>query len=687
MRRKIKVRKKYNKYSGGGNFDASTALNVTGDVAGMIPGFGPLIGGAIKMLGGGVKKGEQARVDAWGKTEDDFNRASKVDPQPSSPVLMALGGQMLKENDAPSHDAGGQTIDANGNPAGGDTAIAEIEKNETTKDGFAYSPNLIDALTGKTFADASADVEKKYKKQITNGDDIAKRTRDKELDSLKGANEEAKAQIQAEQNAAMEKKLAPFLQAMQAQQQAPQGQPEGMPQGALGGHLNKLNNGGTIDPTKNTDQEIIPNDNIYSGATFKDVYGQMGSNDKKLQEAIAKYGTSVGQNYLPKFGVDGKAGTETKAFFDDPMRVKGFNQMMNADNQSNQSLTFNSGNTPSIPNQKPTYTQSDQTNATKDPVNYEMYKYLDEEGVSEEGLATQLKNALNPGNTIDKSGNIVAPKENDGMADSDTSDEGDNKKGKNGKFKEWMQKLKDGDFDQMIGTGLKGVETLGSWVNALRGADQIDTEYNLNAKTAEHEMRKRGQQLTAARTANTRGLAAKLQGNQNAMSQSQKFAMDAAAQTANVNTEVDIAAKEKALNDNVGAQLSQMISRHGTEDKQSRNVQEVKQSQTDAKSAEAVQKALETTGNLGELYSKKAAIAKKADEQFAIINQKYPNMKLGTRKEFAKAVSKGDIGNFVKFVKTQNVTMDEAMKMAEELPTGKQKAAKAKIQKQYKKKK
>ena len=88
---------------------------------------------------------------------------------------------------------------------------------------------------------------------------------------------------------------------------------------------------------------------------------------------------------------------------------------------------------------------------------------------------------------------------------------------------------------------------------------------------------------------------------------------------------------------------------------------------------------------LADIYFDKAqGLFEKADEQFAIINQKYPNMKLGTRKEFAKAVAKGDIGGFIKFVKTQNVTMDEAMKMAEQLPIGKQNKAKEKLKKQYK---
>ena len=749
MKHRIKVKKSYRKLpkkflgglTGNQGEDQSQVGSVMGDlgnVAGMIPGWGQFAQMGLGIVGSSFDADAQQKKALLDEKEGVIaaKKANEMGAFSNTPVgggHLALGGDLLKQYDAPTHSNGGQTVDANGNPAAGNNGIAEIEKNETIKDGFAYSPNLVDPESQMSFAERSKKIESKYKKQMENGDDIARWTKKKELDKLKGTNESVKAEVQARQQEEMNAKLAPFLKAMQqqqaqqqqSQQQAPQegelGMPQDMPQGAYGGKLKELANGGPIkDKTNVTGSEvIIPNSDIYSGNSFADTYSQLGSNTKAVQEAIAKYGSQTGQNYLPKHGVDELAGAETKGFFDTPANVKGLNTMLNKDSDVNninpifspesrdtQQLAkmglltggdgvIHSQDNPSIKGRNQTGDTPDKYGlAAADSVS--THEALKAKGLKGRDIATRIKDAMNQGNLVDKSGNIIPqsdlagsetkgnliPK---GLADADTSEEGKNKKGKNGKFKEYMQKLADGELDTAIGTGLKGVEVAGSLFSALRPKELIDTQLNRRAREAEETLSKRGQSLTKARQDSSQALQGALGLGANAMSNAVKMAMGQKAYSDYGSRGVDIAAREKALTDQLAGQLGSMQSAHGTEDKIARDLQEVKQSQTNAVKADAIKSVFETTGNLGELMSKKGAISQKADEQFAIINQKYPNMKLGTRQEFAKAVAKGDIGDFVKFVKTQNVTMEEALKMADELPSAKSDKVKDKIAKEYSK--
>ncbi len=662
MKRKLKL-KKY--LAGGGDFKASDAINTTGDIVNMIPGFGPIIGGLMKMGGSAVAGGEADNQRMIDKNNYQIEHQFDNHPQPSSPVMMALGGEFLKTNNAPSHANGGMDVDANGNPTNGEKAVAQIEKNETIADGYAFSPNLVDSLSGKTFADASMKIEKKHKTFIENGDDISRWTRDKEMNRLKKSNDVTRAKVEQQQAA----QLATVIQGLQAQQAQ-----QNVPQQKNGGYFK--DNGG----------DIVPNDNPYTINTYDDTKNLFGS-DKELQQSIIDYGTSIGQKYLPKYGADGKIGSETKGFFSDANNTKGYSDYLNKKYQTNKSLTFNPSNVPVNPNQVATMLTSNMPTtvdtgiATADTV--PMHQYLKDQGVTVEDLAKTFSNNSKPNNLIDKSGNIIPMGEQrtDNTNSAPLSGAPNPNAGKNNLKKFWRD-FTDGKYTGAIGTGLKVGEVIGSAAMALRPADKIATQFNDRAGEAEREMRKRGQQLTSARTRNEQALNQSLVGNRDAMSQSVKFALDQAAQDKAALREIDIAGQEKSINDNVTAQLASMVTAHGTEAKNARDLQEVKQSQTNAVQADAVKGLFTTMGNAGEFFAKKAATDKKADEQMLLIGQKYPNMKVADRKTYNKAISEGDINGIFKFVKSGNMTLEQALEDADEI--GMSKADKEKLKKKLK---
>lgn len=754
MKRKLKLKK----YNNGGDFKASDAVNTTGDIVSMIPGFRPIIGGLMKMGGSAIAGGEADNQRKMDKNTYQIEHQFDNHPQPSSPVMMALGGEFLKTNNAPSHANGGMNVDANGNPTNGKKAVAEIEKNETIADGYAFSPNLIDSLSGKTFAEASMKIEKKYKPFLENGDDISRWTRDKEMGRLKKSNDVTRAKV--EQQKAME--LATIIQGLQAQaQQAQQGVSEQANGGYLGDPIrgidkNALRRGfegkgeaaaqikkdddawlksqdiRAATASKTTPEEkaiiddkivralqksfprqsvtdqmnklgvttldnggdiITPNDNPYSTLTGYDDTRKLFGSDKELQQSILDYGMSVGQKYLPKYGADGKAGTETKGFFGDPNNVKGYADYMNKKYQTNKNLTFNPSNIPVNPNQVSSMqisnmqTTPDTGIATADTV--PMHEYLKSQGITATDFANAFSGVNKPNNLIDKSGNIIPMGEqrtdntnSAPLSGAPNPNAGKQLAGKN-KLKKFWGDLTDGKYTGAIGTGLKVGEVIGQAAMALRPADKIATQYNDRAGEAEREMRKRGQQLTSARTRNEQALNQSLVGNRNAMSQSVKFALDQAAQDKAALREIDIAGQEKSINDNVTAQLASMVTAHGTEAKNARDLQEVKQSQTNAVQADAVKGMFETMGNAGEFFAKKAATDKKADEQMMLIGQKYPNFTVTDRKTYNKAITSGDINGVIKFVKAKNMTLEQALEDADEI--GMSKADKEKLKKKLKK--
>jgi len=211
-KRKIK-RPSVPQYGTGGE-----VLNSIGGVASMIPGWGSLIGGAFSGIGALVNMTEETTAKNQEATKLNANRQQAINKQDHlnsalSSNTYANGGAFLTKMNAPTHANGGAMVDANGNPTS--TGVAEVEKDETILKGkdsnFAFSPNLIDPVTGKTFAKASKGVESKLKSQLNDGNDIANRTRKSQFKRLQKGNETQKQQID-QLTASIQSKLAEEVQ-------------------------------------------------------------------------------------------------------------------------------------------------------------------------------------------------------------------------------------------------------------------------------------------------------------------------------------------------------------------------------------------------------------------------------------------------------------------------------------------
>ena len=170
-------------------------IGTAGDMASAIPGWGPVVGMAMNGVG-----------ELMGTFEGDGSTESAAKQQAQQNAVLSkqtalpnfnMGG-FLKQYNAPTHPNGGQMIDANGNPSGGQ-AVANIEKDETVKDNFAFSPNLVDPVTNKTYAKATKSAQRKVKSQLNDGNDIARRTQASQERRLTKSNTKQKQMIEMAQ--------------------------------------------------------------------------------------------------------------------------------------------------------------------------------------------------------------------------------------------------------------------------------------------------------------------------------------------------------------------------------------------------------------------------------------------------------------------------------------------------------
>jgi hypothetical protein len=263
-----------------------SGLGAAADVAGNFGPMGKMVSGALK-IGQFLTKGFTAIADAVKEkkhpTDELVNETYSPTYKDSSMSFgnlntlnqMALGGQTqsttdnFKQYEAPSHENGGQMIDANNNPTKQpQKAVAEIEKKENSYKNYVFSHEL-------GFAKLAEKINKKYKDRE---DPISKNSLDTELTELMKKNEKVKQQIQ------------------QSQQLA---------QAVLeyGGNIPKMSKGGFNDyPSWLSD---IPQYEYQSGAADgtglsnygfnKNIDGTPATAPKSLQEATIR----VGEQYLP----------------------------------------------------------------------------------------------------------------------------------------------------------------------------------------------------------------------------------------------------------------------------------------------------------------------------------------------------------------------------------------------------
>jgi hypothetical protein len=168
-------------------------LQKGGEIGNHLQNIAPLIG----MIPGG----QAASIGLSGLGSvlgmiDTNNTGTKATPLTKQ---FEIGGE-FKQYNAPSHANGGQYIDTNGNPTNQNKAVAEIEKNENSHDGFVYSDHLVNSDTGNTFAKDAKDIEKMTKGK----DDISKQSKILQLLKLKEKNKIA-AQVTEVKQAAIPK--------------------------------------------------------------------------------------------------------------------------------------------------------------------------------------------------------------------------------------------------------------------------------------------------------------------------------------------------------------------------------------------------------------------------------------------------------------------------------------------------
>lgn len=660
-------RLKVKKYSGGG------VMDMLSGIAGNIPMYGQFVQmglGMVDEIANKDSKNQQAQID---EANNLRHSASASRPQGYDFIKMALGGNMLKTYNSPTHDNGGQLIDANGNPTS-TKPIGEIEKDEpihvSDKGNYAFSPNLVDKLTGKTFAESAKKIDSKYKKQIENADDISRRTQDKEFTNLQKANDIAKAEV--------EQKQAQLMQMLSGGSQVPQ-----------------LANGGDLFPMPNFEFNSTMGLPGNSGTTFFNA-GIEGANlNNKLGDYIPEFNFDVAKNmyagdesglqtkmkeYLAKTGdsynmgkIDGDLGKMSKGFFDDPIRSKGFAE----------SLGYKT-DVSNISGAKEGYYNPRNYNRLIPNSNENLSKSVDY-GQTVLSSPTQ-KNMITPNESpiiksIDQNGKeVIQVNPNFGKVASVDSPEfnknegqkmqneialdkfGDGLKTFGQGFGNFAKNTYEGKNDTALGTGLKSIEVLANGIAAFREPEQIKTQYNNRDLQAEQLMKERGQELSSARNQNAINLGNKLRNNKNAMSQAVKFALDSASYNDSTNQEIEIASREKALNDNVAGQLAGMVSSHGSEAKDARNLQEMLQSQTNAVSADAKKTFAESVGNLGEFFSQKGAANKKSKEQLMFLSMTNPNFKTTTDlQEYNNAIENGDINGIVKYVNTGEADLNAVL--------------------------
>ena len=152
--------------------------------------FGPVgtgIGAGVGLVGGAILggiKGEQEQQEKFDILKDQ----NYANGGPLDPFSFAMGGD-IDEINGPSHENGGVEMGPN----------AEVEGGEVKVDDYIFSDRLGKPDSKSTFADEAKKIKKKYELR---DDDITKESQAAELTELMQANESARMEEEAKEQAA-----------------------------------------------------------------------------------------------------------------------------------------------------------------------------------------------------------------------------------------------------------------------------------------------------------------------------------------------------------------------------------------------------------------------------------------------------------------------------------------------------
>lgn len=148
----------------------------------------PLVGDILKASDKGIQN--QAMREQYRKQQR--KELQSTNPFGEASEAFKMGGMIKKKLHkyyAPKHENGGMMLDNSLQPTNNpNDAIAEIEKEETIYDDYVFSDTL-KHQSGKTFADVSKYIDKKYKNKNS---DLDNKARNMELKLLSLENEQAK---------------------------------------------------------------------------------------------------------------------------------------------------------------------------------------------------------------------------------------------------------------------------------------------------------------------------------------------------------------------------------------------------------------------------------------------------------------------------------------------------------------
>ncbi len=656
VKRKIK-RPSVPQYGTGGD-----VLNSLGGIANMIPGWGQLIGGALGTVGGIVNNTEATNaaniemIKQKQKSQWDINKQDHLSSVLGTQAF-ANGGAFLTKMNAPTHANGGAMVDSNGNPAA--KGVAEVEKDETilkgTANNFAFSPNLIDPVTGKTFAKASKGVESKLKSQLNDGNDIANRTRKSQFKRLQKGNETQKEQID-QMTMAIQSKLSEGIQMANGgsfgdpikgigvlNKESSLGDMKAMNKLRMNEQLGISSNEYDLPPNLELPNRVSDGETLQSMIVPRDTNPYLSLTKEQMARRIQD--RNIENEELAKEFARMKL--ETKA---NGGRIKKYanggglpkyNPLTGQFEMTDDTEINVSPGAFGTPNKLPKEATPFATSNIESRFKGIPKINVDETALQNQAISGNLNTKLPLGqlggmdtfvqqDPYGKISNVETPtpvvntgKNIKGEIAMDKAGAGVKAFGKGvGKFAKGVY---DGEYDRPIGLTAKATEMIASGIAAFRNPEQIPLNLNPNALEAEDVARSSGISYNQARQSARESLNSNRANSQNAMSNAVKLALNQGAQNQYVEQMGNIATQEKAARNQQNANVSNLLNQLGVQDMSARNLQEQLQSQTNAVSADAKKTFAESVGNMGEFFLNKDVTQRKSNEQFKLLKNRYPN--------------------------------------------------------------